>query len=103
MSEQQSIRDELAATIHENFNACRGRNGVSPSALADRIMASPVIRRIQAEVLRDAANWKRNHNLGDSVWGDYLIRLAHEKYQAGGDDMITIWLNDRADRIERGE
>lgn len=33
-------RDVLAAVIHENFNECRGRNGVSPTALADVILAA---------------------------------------------------------------
>lgn len=33
-------RDALAAVIHENFNECRGRNGVSPTALADVILAA---------------------------------------------------------------
>lgn len=61
------------------------------------------VRKLKAETLREAADWKREHNLGNSVWGDYLLELAHEKYQAGGDDMITIWLIDRADRIEKGE
>ncbi len=92
MSNEQSIRDELAATIHENFNACRGRNGVNPHLLADEILASPVIRRIQAEALRAHAkavsHWERGHS---------------PRIMSHSVERIVADLNDRADRIERGE
>lgn len=90
MAENQSLRDalmDICCTVSE----------------VDEIMASPAIRSIKSEALREAAGWKRQHNLGHSVWGDYLKKLAEDNYRAGGDDMITIWLNDRAARIERGE
>lgn len=111
MTEQQSIQDEMGQVIANSFFGMEAgymptepHELPTPSSgdlqLAFDVLASPVIRRIQAEALREAADWKRGHNLGNSVWGDYLKRLAEEKYQAGGDDMITIWLDDRADRIE---
>jgi len=90
MAEQKNLRNTL-------MNICCTVSEV------DEIMASAAIRNIKSEALREAAGWKRQHNLGHSVWGDYLKKLAEDNYHAGGDDMITIWLNDRADRIERGE
>lgn len=32
--------NDLASIIHEHFNACRGRGGVSPSKLADVILGA---------------------------------------------------------------
>lgn len=42
-------REALATVIHEIFNACRGRNGVSPAALADVILAAGWGRAEEAE------------------------------------------------------
>lgn len=52
MSEKQSIRDELSETLFLFYD-----HGTQPNALveADALLASSVIRRIQAEALREAA------------------------------------------------
>lgn len=55
MSERQSIREELAQVIAVGDGA-RGHMVLADDELvADQILASPVIRRIQAEALREAA------------------------------------------------
>lgn len=51
MSENE--RDVLAAVIHENFNKCRGGNGVSPTALADVILAAGFHRLKEPEWRRE--------------------------------------------------
>lgn len=49
------MTDELAQIIHENFNKCRGRNGVPPSALAEVIESSDWLRKVKADTLREFA------------------------------------------------
>lgn len=54
------MTDELAQIIHENFNKCRGRNGVPPSALAEVIESSDWLRKVKADAWaegRDSAHW----------------------------------------------
>ncbi|MEJ6554046.1 hypothetical protein PQI51_03285 [Microbacterium esteraromaticum] len=48
-----NLEEEIARTIGENFEACRGRNGVSRTDLAAALM--PLVKRAQAEALREAA------------------------------------------------
>ena len=82
MSDEQSIRDELVQILAQkriHTNESLGKQGAD----ADAILASPVIRRIQAEALRYAAHDARNY--------------GHEGCYDFGDLMA------RADRIERGE
>lgn len=43
------MTNELAQIIHENFNKCRGRNGVPPSALAEVIESSDWLRKVKAD------------------------------------------------------
>ncbi len=46
-------------------------------------------------VLREAAkDWE------DPVAQGHMMLLAQRKYRAGGPSMPSIWLNDRADKIE---
>ena len=49
------MTNELAQIIHENFNKCRGRNGVPPSALAEVIESSDWLRKVKADV------WDETH------------------------------------------
>jgi hypothetical protein len=92
MSDEQSIRDETAVffrrvnpIIHEPLATKVAEEW------ADLFLDSPVIRRIQAEALRDhakvVAHWERGHS---------PRILSHSV------ERIVADLNDRADRIEQG-
>lgn len=83
MMNEQSIRDELADLIPLGFREQDGVRNVVQAA--DRILASSVIRRIQAEATRRASReleyWINNG--GPTPGKSFLDRLA--------------------DRIERGD
>lgn len=102
MSNEQSIRDDIAvffrglgltddpAEYGDGIHGWRcehpdryGQCDCFEQAVTD-LLASPVIRRIQAEALREAAD----------DW--------HEKH-AGTRPVPYLFMVDRADRIERGE
>lgn len=72
---EQRIQHELSAVIQENFNACRGRNGVSPEKLAAVILSSAVIQRIRAEAWDvgyvDGATDGFNRSQGDTKPNPY--------------------------------
>ena len=94
-----SIRDELAEDFYDAYRV------LNPGSLtwwtedeyhkhrfyaqADIALASPVIRRIQAEALRQWAD--EMDNTDDPDW----IHVANGN--------IDLWLHCVADRIERGE
>lgn len=89
MSNEQSIRDELIGLRLASYSKIMSDgypSGIirSNEEAADILLASPVIRRIQAEALRDAAD----------DW--------HEKH-AGTRPVPYLFMVDRADAIERGE
>lgn len=83
MSDEQIIRDELIQVLSEQGAEYGGRldEVADVGGIADAILASPVIRRMQAEALREA------------------VRSAEADHE--GDPLAHIW--DRADRIERGK
>lgn len=103
MSEQQSIRDDIAAATHAwRDHAIDGTPlGERPICncydYADHILASPVIRRIQAEVLREAADalsvGTSNLNPANPVELAYINCTRIDANE----------LRHRADRIEKGE
>lgn len=68
MSEQQSIREEMSETLFRFYD-----HGTQPNALveADALLASPVIRRIQAEA------WAVGFNDATDE-----AHTAHEEYPA---------------------
>lgn len=90
MSDEQSIRDEIAAELRDTFNVCGDDPGcqceyaTERSERVARHVLMPLIRRIQAEALREAAD----------DW--------HEKH-AGTRPAPYLFMVDRADAIERGE
>lgn len=84
------MTDELAQIIHENFNKCRGRNGVSPSALAEEIERSDWLRKVKADAIREAAIKAQES-------------FVAEQDGIGYAGVRTSWLFDEADRIDRGE
>ncbi len=89
MTDEQSIRDQL---IKAMYNApTTGNVVVRYSDAADAILASPVIRRIQAEALR-----KFRADLVGSQFVRYGIVLPDI-------NEIVDDLDEAADRIERGE
>lgn len=83
MSEQQSIRDDL-------MNICCTVSEV------DAILASPVIRSIQAEAIRDATRV-----FATGGWVDTFTAGVVDDVSAV--QAADRWFNDRADRIEKGE
>lgn len=95
MSEQQSIRDQLAQVIAVGDGA-RGHMVLADDELvADQIMASPVIRRIQADAIR-----RTRDELGVDVSdneGEYW-----DGYRQGQRRQFAV-LGEQADRIEKGE
>ncbi|WP_437582711.1 hypothetical protein ACSAGD_10620 [Paramicrobacterium sp. CJ85] len=89
-------RDELAAVVREALDVARSGSvplGVQEARHFDRLLAetrrvlqgspSVALDRVKAEALREAAD-ERDQLAGDS-------------------DVISRWLRDRADRIEKGE
>lgn len=87
VNDKQSIRDELQSLVHDYAPGADGKS--DSEVIADAILASPVIRRIQAEALRYWADEMDNTDDPDSVYVD------------NGD--IELWLHAVADRIEKGE
>lgn len=93
MSNEQSIRDELARDLNLAYDLATGMAATDEQFIpcADWLLGdSPVIRRIQAEALREAAG-KVQHELGTEASGHTSTYSARR------------WLNFEADRIERGE
>lgn len=94
MSEKQSIRDELATLLNDTDP----EGGVDPDdefadqqfwyPQVDAILASPVIRRIQAEALREARADLRAYTDSGAPFGHRPVEDFLEK---------------RAERIEKGE
>lgn len=87
------IRDELASVIEHETGEPEEESGF----VADAILASPVIRRIQAEAIREAARV-----FAEGEWAGAFMEAAVD------DDVNAViatdkWFNDRADRIEQGE
>ncbi len=75
-----AVTDTKATTIHRR---CVNR-------IVDATSADHAVR-----VLREAAaDWE------DPVVQGHMMLLAQKKYRAGGPSMPSIWLNDRADKIE---
>lgn len=97
MTDEQIIRDELVQILAQkrmHTNESLGKQGAD----ADAILASPVIRRIQAEALREAA-------AADDFFAAYVDGEGFE-FNRGvthGADSLFDQLHNRADRIERGE
>lgn len=85
-----SIEERIARTIGENFEACRGRNGVSRIALAAALM--PLVRRAQAE-----AEARALRNFRASLIADQLTRYGIVLPDV---DEIVDALGEQADRIE---
>lgn len=54
--------------------------------------------KAHAQALRDAADFREEHDLDHDYWSG----LASKLYQAGS-NMVSVWLRYRADQIERGE
>lgn len=81
MTEQQSIREELAQIIEDGFEEPDENHRT-----ADAILASPVIRRIQAEALRAMAS-----------------RVRKEWAVSGSRCGWVGALDDEADRLEGGD
>ena len=86
MNERRSIRDELADLIPLGFTDRDPDSNVLEAA--DRILASPVIRRIQAEALR--------------TWADEMDNTDDPDWVHVANGNIDLWLHCVADRIERG-
>jgi hypothetical protein len=90
-----NIRDELATLLNDTDP----EGGIDPDdefadqqfwyPQVDAILLSPAIRRIQAEVLRDCAG-QAVFNLGTPGNGHTSVYSVRK------------WLNDEANRIERG-
>lgn len=94
MSDEQSIRDELVQILDDD--PLFGRIGYNHAeSLADRFLGSPVIRRIQAEVLREAARSGQVKMFTPAVY------VGPERLRVG--ISAEKWLLEQADRIERGE
>lgn len=81
MSDEQSIREDLAAALRE----IHVTDNPGWRDDADMLLASPVIRRIQAEAVRQSS-------LRFQMW-----------LNTGGPTPGTEFLDEMADRIERGE
>lgn len=102
MSEQQSIRDELAAATHAwRDHAIDGTPlGERPICncydYADYLLASPVIRRIQAEAIREATRV-----FATGGWVDTFTSGVVDDVSAV--QATDRWFNERADHIEKGE
>lgn len=99
MGEQQSIPDELNALYWTHPD---GHTAGLEDHQIDAILASPVIRRIQAEAIREAAKQLR----ASSAWsisvdsthpGD--VEISPTGYPTYGSAFAAI-LDARADRIE---
>lgn len=58
------MTDELEKVIHENFNSCRGRGGVSPKALAEVIESSDWLRKVKADAFDEG--FSQGHYVNDS-------------------------------------
>ncbi|WP_341945670.1 hypothetical protein [Microbacterium sp. LWH11-1.2] len=81
MNKPQSIRDELAQIIEDGFEKPDENHRT-----ADAILASPVIRRLQADALRNMASRVRAEWAAEKRFGGWVGAL-----------------DDEADRIENEE
>lgn len=107
MSDEQSIRDEIADEI---AGVVTGKGyysmviGIDAAhEAADQILASPVIRRIQAEALREAADSiERRRNEPGLVKLDVQCAGYYTGIRSGMESSVKA-LRSEADRIERGE
>lgn len=107
MSDEQSIRDELvqdiAAALLAKIN--RPPNAGMVTHLTDAILASPVIRRIQAEAIREAAEALNEKFQDIPAWVEaYQEGVRTDEWMQGGVRMVmsaTDVLRSRADRIEQ--
>ncbi len=103
MSNEQSIRDELISALdspqHAPMSTHSGYDGscqdcpwqlsqLPPEDMADALLAHPVIRRIQAEALREARADIQAYTDSGSPFGHRPVEQ---------------FLDNRADRVERGE
>lgn len=86
MPRPSDIEEEIARILHENFNAARGRNGVSPLKLAQSL--SPLLNRVRAEALREAA-LRHEVKFGEEFAETILSTPA------------SRWLRAEAERIEQ--
>lgn len=104
MSDEQSIRDEIANALIEGI-----KETSEVGVWADKVLASSVIRRIQAEALREAVDdfeggavehedLKSRTEQATLGWTDESISDAFDAFGP-----VADWLKGRADRIERGE
>lgn len=67
MTDEQSIRDKFVDVIDDELQKW-GEGSPSPYAVADSILASPVIRRIQAEVWTEGFRAGRNADHNSDWW-----------------------------------
>jgi hypothetical protein len=91
MSDEQSIREQAMSVLHRADCGCDEvpvGHDEPYSTQADAILASPVIRRIQAEALRSA-------RADIQAYTDSRSPFGHRP--------VEQFLENRADRIERGE
>ena len=97
MSNEQSIRDELAQALDEIESGwLTGEARLPyPPEVAEDLLRHPVIRRIQAEAVRRARD-ELGVYIGDED-GEYW-----DGYRNGQRRQFAV-LTDWADRIERGE
>lgn len=98
-----NIEEEIARAIGENFQACRGRNGVSRTELAAALI--PLVKRAQAVALREAAKDLVEHFQDIPAWVEaYREGERTDEWMRGGVRMtmsaIDV-LRARADRIEQ--
>lgn len=94
MNDQQSIRNELVEALigvrsvditSLEILGDNDEDRLDAGALADSVLASPVIRRIQAEALREAIR---------GIWANGALNETDE---------VRRYLHIRADRIEKGD
>lgn len=91
---EQSIRDDMSEELFKMYD-----HGTQPNSYveADYLLASPVIRRIQAAAIREAVRI-----FAEGGWVDTFIEESVQ------DDVSAVvatdkWFNDYADRIEDGD
>lgn len=129
MSNEQSIRDEIAKVAYRAWREAQ-RGAPIPEIelealgsrleerwmqeVANSILASPVIRRIQAEALAQAAEvldepyrlWSGDYRAPGGRWErGPNVRLVDDPEESPRAESLGVadWLRTRADRIERGE
>lgn len=106
---EKSIRDELARTIHavtDSWDEPLDEVHDVPW-IVSAILASPVIRRIQADAIREAADTLDKEFQSIPAWTEaYREGVRTTEWMSGGTRMVVgaiEVLNEWADRIERGE